>query len=70
MLIENQIDLEEKRMASEFKKQFKEVNLKDSMIQKIEEIINVAGNEFPCLSCSPNDNCATFNWFLKIVWKV
>jgi hypothetical protein len=52
-------------MASEFKKQFKELNLKDSVIQKIEEILKVARNEFPCLSFPSNDDCATFNWFLK-----
>lgn len=52
-------------MDSEFERRFKELNLKDSLIQKIERIINGAGTEFPCLSCPSNNDCATFKWFLK-----
>ena len=51
-------------MASEFEGRLKELNLKDSLIQKIEKIINGAGTEFPCLSCPSNKDYATFKWFL------
>ena len=52
-------------MTNEFRKQLRLLDLKTSMIQRIEEIIKVAGNEFPCLSCPTTDDCNTFKWFLK-----
>ena len=52
-------------MTSEFRKQLRLLDLKTSMIQRIEEIIKVAGNEFSCLSCPTTDDCNTFKWFLK-----
>ena len=52
-------------MTNEFRKQLRLLDLKTSMIQRIEEIIKVAGNEFPCLSCHSTEDCNTFKWFLK-----
>jgi hypothetical protein len=50
-------------MAGEFEKQLKQMKLEDS--GKVLELINLAGKEFPCLSCESRDECKTFAWFLK-----
>ena len=52
-------------MVSEFRKKLEQLDLKTTMIQSIEDIIKVAGNEFPYLSCPPKDECNTFKWFGK-----
>ena len=51
--------------VSEFRKKLEQLDLKTTMIQSIEEIIKVAGNEFSCLSCPSKDECNTFKWFGK-----
>jgi hypothetical protein len=50
-------------MAGEFEKQLKQMKLEDSA--KVLDLINLAGKEFPCLSCESKDECKTFTWFLK-----
>lgn len=52
-------------MKNEFSNKFIKLNLDSNQLQKIEGIIEEAGDEFPCLSCSSTNDCATFAWFSK-----
>ena len=56
---------ESKGMQGEFEKQLKKMALNDTTKKEIIEIINKAGEEFPCLSCTSKDECNNFNWFKK-----
>jgi hypothetical protein len=51
-------------LLGEFEKQIRKITDNKST-GKIIEVINSAGQEFPCLSCSSNEECATFKWFTK-----
>jgi hypothetical protein len=51
-------------MSGEFEKQIKKIT-NDKSAEKLEEIINSAGQDFPCLTCPSNEECATFKWFKK-----
>jgi len=33
--------------------------------QKLKETVEAAGQEFPCLTCSSHDECATYKWYTK-----
>lgn len=52
-------------MATEFEKRVNQLALDNATIDKIIQIINDAGKEFPCLSCPSKDECASFAWFIK-----
>jgi hypothetical protein len=49
----------------EFGKRLKVMRLKGETLDKIERLLNEAGNEFPCLLCPSKDECGSFKWFLK-----
>jgi hypothetical protein len=52
-------------LVSEFEQQINE-NFQDKETRcKILRIINIAAEEFPCLSCPSKDECASFQWFVK-----
>jgi hypothetical protein len=52
-------------MTGEFEKQLKEqVNEKETA-DKLLELVNAAGKEFPCLSCPSRNECGSFSWFIK-----
>jgi len=51
-------------LSGEFENQIKKITDNKSA-EKIIEVINVARQEFPCLSCPSNDECGTFAWFTK-----
>jgi hypothetical protein len=52
-------------MESEFEKQLSNLKLDASIKNKILQIINDAGAEFPCLSCPSKDECNSFKWFTR-----
>ena len=52
-------------MENEFEKQFSTLKLGAATENKILQIIQSAGEEFPCLSCPSKDECNTFKWFAK-----
>jgi hypothetical protein len=51
-------------LSGEFENQIRKITDKTSS-KKIVEIVNLAGQEFPCLSCPSNEECATYKWFTK-----
>jgi hypothetical protein len=51
-------------LSGEFEKQIRKITDKTSS-EKIVEMVNLAAQEFPCLSCPSNEGCATFAWFTK-----
>ncbi|MDR0318627.1 MAG: hypothetical protein LBI09_01165 [Nitrososphaerota archaeon] len=52
-------------MRGEFKKRIEAIGLNEEIKQKLLEIIEEAGTEFPCRLCSSNDNCENFQWYIK-----
>lgn len=52
-------------MPGEFEKQIKNMPINETTKNEIIEIINKAGEESPCLSCTSKDECNNFNWFKK-----
>ena len=52
-------------MTGEFEKQLRQMKLDNQVFEKIVEMIRVAGDEFPCLSCPSNADCSNFSWFIK-----
>jgi hypothetical protein len=50
---------------AEFRKRLKAMGLDAAALSKIEQLLNEAGSEFPCLSCPSRDECGSFKWFLK-----
>jgi hypothetical protein len=50
---------------TEFRKRLKGMGLDEETLSKIEQSLNEAGSEFPCLSCPSRDECGSFKWFLK-----
>ena len=44
-------------MPGEFEKQIKNMPINETTKNEIIEIINKAGEEFPCLSCTSKDEC-------------
>ena len=51
-------------MTDGFEKQLKQMDLGE-LTERIMKMINVAGEEFPCLSCPSKDDCNNFKWFIK-----
>ena len=51
-------------MAGEIENQIRKIT-DDKSAEKIVEVIHVAGQEFPCLTCPSNEECGTFAWFTK-----
>ena len=51
-------------MSGEFEKQIRKIS-DDNSVEKLVGMVNSAGQEFPCLSCPSNGDCATFKWFIK-----
>lgn len=49
----------------ELEKQIKEIVPNSEVYEKIVQLINVVGEEFPCLSCPSKDECRTFQWYIK-----
>jgi hypothetical protein len=49
----------------EFVKKLKNEGLSLEALEKVEQLIEEAGSEFPCQSCPSKDDCGSFNWFLK-----
>ena len=56
-------------MSGEFENQIRKITDKKSA-EKIIEVVNAAGQEFPCLTCPSNDECGSFQWFTKWFGKV
>jgi hypothetical protein len=52
-------------MSGEIENQAKEIIKEETIIKKISSIIDVAGKEFPCLTCASRDECGSFKWFTK-----
>jgi hypothetical protein len=52
-------------MTGEFEKQIDQMKLGKEQTETILSVINSAGKEFPCLTCTSKDDCGTFKWFLK-----
>ncbi|MCW4010929.1 MAG: hypothetical protein NWF05_09970 [Candidatus Bathyarchaeota archaeon] len=52
-------------MESEFEKQLNTLQLDAAAKTKIMQIVQFAGEEFPCVSCPSKDECNSFNWFSK-----
>ena len=50
---------------AEFGKRLKTIRLDEETQNKIEQLIDEAAGEFPCLSCPSKDECNSFKWFLK-----
>jgi hypothetical protein len=56
-------------LSGEFENQIRK-NADGESAEKIIEVINSAGAEFPCLICPCNEECDTFIWFTKWFGKV
>ena len=52
-------------MSGEIEKQVEEIIKERATFDKISSIIDVAGKEFPCLTCASRDECGSFKWFTK-----
>ncbi len=52
-------------MSGELEKQLKELVKDEKTVDKLLELVNVAGKEFPCLSCPSRNECGSFSWFTK-----
>ena len=52
-------------LTNEFERQLKKLMLDSKTEGKINEIIDVAGREFPCLSCPSKNECENFKWYTK-----
>lgn len=51
-------------MPGEFETKIKQLT-DNQTSQKVVEMLNMAGSEFPCLTCPSNQDCGTFKWFQK-----
>jgi len=51
-------------LSGEFETQIKKIADGKTSKQLI-EMVNLAGKEFPCLTCPSNKDCDTFKWFTK-----
>jgi hypothetical protein len=51
-------------LLGEFENQIKKI-IDSKSAEKIVEVINLAGKEFPCLSCLSKAECDSFKWFIK-----
>lgn len=49
----------------EFENQIRKMDIDETTKKEIIEIVNKAGEEFPCLSCDSKDECDNFNWYKK-----
>ena len=52
-------------MSGEIEKQVEEIVKVKATHERISSIIDVAGQEFPCLGCPSKDECGSFKWFTK-----
>jgi hypothetical protein len=52
-------------MSGELAKQIRATVKDKESVQKLLETVEVAGQEFPCLTCESHDECATYLWFAK-----
>ena len=52
-------------MSGEIEKQVEEILEEKTTFERISRIIDVAGREFPCLTCASRDECGSFKWFTK-----
>ena len=52
-------------MRGEIERQIKKAVNDRNVTEQIMRVIETAGQEFPCLSCSSKDECKTFSWFKK-----
>ena len=52
-------------MSGEIEKQIEEIIKERTTIERISSMIDVAGQEFPCLACPSRDECGSFKWFNK-----
>jgi hypothetical protein len=51
-------------MQGEFEKQIRKIT-DNKTSEKLVEMINLAGQDFPCLTCPSNAECGSFKWFIK-----
>jgi hypothetical protein len=51
-------------MQGEFEKQIRKIT-DNKTSEKLVEMINFAGQDFPCLTCPSNAECGSFKWFIK-----
>jgi len=49
----------------ELERKIKEIVPQHKVMEKIIQLLNAAGEEFPCLSCPSKDDCGTFKWYVK-----
>ncbi|MCL2359762.1 MAG: hypothetical protein LBH74_01350 [Nitrososphaerota archaeon] len=52
-------------MSGEFKNRIEALDLDEATKQKVLNVIEEAGFDFPCLLCSSNSTCENFQWYLK-----
>jgi hypothetical protein len=52
-------------MSGEVEKQVEEIVKGKATFERISSVINVAGKEFPSLTCASRDECGSFKWFTK-----
>jgi len=52
-------------MLGEIEKQIEEIVNEKATFERISSVIDVAGKEFPCLTCASRDECGSFRWFNK-----
>ena len=52
-------------MANEFEKHLELLQLNKAALEKVMQLVNEAGKEFPCLACPSKDDCTNFKWFIK-----
>jgi hypothetical protein len=52
-------------MSGELENHIREIIKDEPTAQKLVEVLNAAGQEFPCLTCESHDECQTYLWFAK-----
>ena len=52
-------------MTNELNRCMKKLELFEADAEKVKQLINEAGTEFPCLACPSKDDCQNFRWFIK-----
>jgi hypothetical protein len=50
---------------SEVRQRLESTGVDEATLGKVEQLLDEAAGEFPCLSCPSKDECGSFKWFLK-----
>ncbi len=52
-------------MKGKLEEHLKQLKLDKETTEETINLIKVAREEFPCMSCPSKDECASFKWFIK-----